>query len=61
MTPEDIARSLVLSTRSRIEIDPAYDRLAAALQRSIIYRQSLGCAQTAMTSRRFIAIALNII
>ncbi len=45
MTPEDIARSLVLSTRSRIEIDPAYDRLAAALQRSIIYRQSLGCAQ----------------
>ncbi len=45
MTPEDIARSLVLSTRSRIENDPAYDRLAAALQRAIIYRQSLGCAQ----------------
>lgn len=45
MTPEDIARSLVLSARSRIEIDPAFDRLAGALQRAIIYRQSLGCAQ----------------
>jgi ribonucleoside-diphosphate reductase alpha chain len=45
MTTGDIARSLVLSARSRIEIDPAYDRLAAALQLAIVYRQSLGCSQ----------------
>lgn len=45
MTVGDIARSLVLSARSRIEIDPDYDRLAAALQLAIIYRQALGCAQ----------------
>lgn len=45
MTTGDIARSLVLSARSRIEIDPAYDRLAAALQLTIVYRQSLGCSQ----------------
>ena len=45
MTTSDIARSLVLSARSRIEVDPAYDRLAASLQRAIVYRQSLGCAQ----------------
>lgn len=46
MTPTDVARSLVLSARARIEIDPDYDRLAAAFQLAIIYRQALGCAQT---------------
>ena len=45
MTTDDIARSLVLSARARIEIDPAYDKLAAALQLSIVYRQAIGCAQ----------------
>ncbi|WP_404304413.1 ribonucleoside-diphosphate reductase subunit alpha [Neorhodopirellula lusitana] len=45
MTPDDVTRALVLSTRSRIERDPAYDALAAQLQRSIIYRQSLGKTQ----------------
>jgi len=45
ITPPDIARSLVLSTRSRIERDPAYDRLAAALQLSILYRQTIGITQ----------------
>ena len=45
MRPGDIARALVLAARSRIERDPAYDLLAAALQLSIIYRQSLGVTQ----------------
>lgn len=45
MTTADIARSLVLSARSRIEIDPDYDKLAAALQLAVVYRQSLGCSQ----------------
>ncbi len=45
MTPEEVTRALVLSARSRIERDPAYDQLAAQLQRSIIYRQSLGKTQ----------------
>ena len=45
MTPKDVARALVLSTRSRIERDPAYDRLAAALQLAIVYRESLEVSQ----------------
>lgn len=45
MTPSDITRALVLSSRSRIERDPAYDALAAQLQRWIIYQQSLGKSQ----------------
>ncbi|MFG0267763.1 MAG: ATP cone domain-containing protein, partial [Rhodopirellula sp. JB055] len=45
MTPDDVTRALVLATRSRIERDPAYDALAAQLQRSIVYRQSLGKTQ----------------
>ncbi len=45
MTPDDIARALVLAARSRIERDPAYDQLAAALQLTIVYRQSLGTTQ----------------
>lgn len=47
MTPEDVTRAMVLSARSRIERDPAYDDLAAELQASIIYRQSLGQNQFA--------------
>ncbi|MEM6978533.1 MAG: ribonucleoside-diphosphate reductase subunit alpha, partial [Planctomycetota bacterium] len=42
MTPEDVTRALVLSARSRIERDPAYDDLAAELQLSVIYRHALG-------------------
>ncbi|WP_255716551.1 ribonucleoside-diphosphate reductase subunit alpha [Rhodopirellula halodulae] len=45
MTPRDIAKLLVLSARSRIERDPAYDRLAAALQRAVLYRETLGVTQ----------------
>lgn len=45
MTTGDIARSLVLSARSRIEVDLDYDRLASALQLAIIYRQTLGTSQ----------------
>ena len=46
MTPQDIGRSLVLSSRSRIERDPAYDQLAAALQLAIMYRQAIGVTQS---------------
>lgn len=42
MTPQDVTKAMVLSARSRIERDPAYDELAAELQASIIYRQALG-------------------
>ncbi|WP_261340329.1 ATP cone domain-containing protein, partial [Novipirellula maiorica] len=42
MTPEDIARALVLSARSRIERSLDYDRFAAAMQLAIVYRQTLG-------------------
>ncbi|HBE68309.1 MAG TPA: ribonucleoside-diphosphate reductase subunit alpha [Planctomycetaceae bacterium] len=45
MTPEDVTRAMVLSARSRIERDPAYDDLAAELQASIIYRQAIGQSQ----------------
>ena len=45
MTPRDVARSLVLSARSRIERDPSYDRLAAQLQLAIVYRESIGASQ----------------
>lgn len=47
MTPSDITRALVLAARSRIERDPAYDALAAQLQRWIIYRQALRKSQFA--------------
>ena len=47
MTPDDVTRAMVLSARSRIERDPAYDDLAAELQASIIYRQALGRSQFA--------------
>ena len=45
MKPEDVARALVLSCRSRIERDPIYDRFAAQLQLAILYRQTLGLTQ----------------
>ncbi|QDT10351.1 ribonucleoside-diphosphate reductase subunit alpha [Planctomycetes bacterium K23_9] len=45
MTPDDLMRGLVLSARSRIERDPAYDHLAAELQASVIYRQAIGKTQ----------------
>ncbi|MFG0263258.1 MAG: ribonucleoside-diphosphate reductase subunit alpha, partial [Novipirellula sp. JB048] len=45
MTPEDLARSLVLAARSRIERSLDYDRFAAALQLAILYRQSLDVTQ----------------
>lgn len=52
MTPSDVTRALVLSTRSRIERDPAYDGLAAELQASIIYRHAIGTNQFASDFER---------
>lgn len=42
ISPEEIARAMVLSARSRIERDPAYDKVAGRLIRQIIYREALG-------------------
>ncbi len=40
--PDEIARALVLAARSRIERDPAYDKVAGRLVLNIIYREALG-------------------
>ena len=40
--PDQIARALVLAARSRIERDPAYDKVAGRLVLNIIYREALG-------------------
>jgi ribonucleoside-diphosphate reductase alpha chain len=42
ITPEEIARAMVLAARSRIEADPSYDKVAARLMLNIIYRETLG-------------------
>lgn len=42
ISPQEIARAMVLSARSRIEIEPAYDKVAGRLVRQIIYREALG-------------------
>ncbi len=42
ITPVQIADAMVLAARSRIELDPAYDRVAGRLALNIIYRQALG-------------------
>jgi len=42
ISPEEIARAMVLSSRCRIETDPAYDKVAGRLVRQIIYREALG-------------------
>lgn len=42
ITPQEIAKSMVLAARSRIERDPAYDRVASRLVLNIIYREALG-------------------
>jgi len=42
ITPSEIATAMVLAARSRIEIDPQYDRVAARLTLNIIYREALG-------------------
>lgn len=39
--PDQIARALVLAARSRIERDPAYDKVAGRLVLNIIYREAL--------------------
>ncbi len=44
ITPEDIAKAMVLAARTRIEQDPAYDAVAGRLVLNIIYRESLGLA-----------------
>ncbi len=40
--PDEIARAMVLAARSRIERDPAYDKVAGRLVLNIIYREALG-------------------
>jgi ribonucleoside-diphosphate reductase alpha chain len=40
--PDQIAWALVLAARSRIESDPAYDKVAGRLVLNIIYREALG-------------------
>jgi ribonucleoside-diphosphate reductase alpha chain len=42
ITPKEIARSMVLAARARIENDPDYDTVASRLVLNIIYRESLG-------------------
>lgn len=42
ISPEEISVAMVLSARSRIEKDPAYDKVAGRLARQIIYREALG-------------------
>lgn len=42
ISPREIARAMVLSARSHIEFEPAYDKVAGRLVRQIIYREALG-------------------
>ena len=42
ITPQEIARAMVLAARSRIERDPDYDKVAGRLVLNIIYREALG-------------------
>lgn len=42
ITPEEIARALILAARSRIERDPAYDNVAGRLTLAVVYREALG-------------------
>jgi ribonucleoside-diphosphate reductase alpha chain len=44
ITPNEIARAMVLAARTRIEVDPAYDTVAGRLVLNIIYREALGRA-----------------
>ena len=44
ITPSEIAKSMVLAARTRIERDPAYDAVARRLVLKIIYREALGRA-----------------
>lgn len=44
ITPKEIARAMVLAARTRIERDPAYDKVAGRLMLNTIYRDSLGKA-----------------
>jgi len=41
ITPKEIARSMVLAARAKIENDPSYDTVAGRLVLNIIYRESL--------------------
>ncbi len=42
ITPNEIAKAMVLAARMRIEADPAYDTVAGRLVLNIVYRESLG-------------------
>ena len=46
ISPREIAKAMVASARSRIEVDPAYDIVASRLTLNIIYRESLDKSQS---------------
>jgi ribonucleoside-diphosphate reductase alpha chain len=52
ITPQEIAKAMVLAARTRIEKDPAYDTVAGRLVLNIIYRESLGQAAEGEELRR---------
>lgn len=44
ISPKEIARAMIFAARTRIEKDPAYDKVASRLTLNVIYRESLGKA-----------------
>ena len=42
ISPKEIARAMIFAARTRIEKDPAYDKVASRLTLNVIYRESLG-------------------
>ena len=44
ISPKEISRAMILAARTRIEKDPAYDKVASRLTLDVIYRESLGKA-----------------
>ncbi len=47
ITTKEIYRAMILAARSRIERDPAYDRVASRLMLNVIYHDALGSAPSA--------------
>ncbi|MEC9094271.1 MAG: ribonucleoside-diphosphate reductase subunit alpha [Planctomycetota bacterium] len=46
ISPREIAKAMVASARSKIEVDPSYDIVASRLTLNIIYREALGKPQS---------------
>lgn len=47
ITTREIYRAMILAARSRIEVDPSYDKVAARLMLNVIYQEALGEVPTA--------------